>query len=101
MAAPYHKVCRTDRLKGIFVDDPIKSRRYGKSARGRPAVVVEFNNAVRKCHPLPPHITLRQAKAFAASVDRRPGGTQRIIGTARQVLSSILPASADKSDVWL
>jgi pyruvate dehydrogenase (quinone) len=43
--------------------------------------------------PLPPHITLKQAKAFAEALikgDPREGSV--IVNTARQVLSSLLPA---------
>ena len=42
--------------------------------------------------PLPPHITLKQAKAFTATLmkgDPDEGGV--ILGTARQVLASVLP----------
>jgi pyruvate dehydrogenase (quinone) len=47
--------------------------------------------------PLPPHITLKQAKAFAEALikgDPEEGGV--IAGTARQVLSSILPGKSNK-----
>ncbi len=42
--------------------------------------------------PLPPHITLKQAKAFASTLvkgDPDEGGV--ILNTARQVLASVLP----------
>jgi pyruvate dehydrogenase (quinone) len=47
--------------------------------------------------PLPPHITLKQAKAFAATLltgDSEEGSV--IMGTARQVLASILPGKSGK-----
>jgi pyruvate dehydrogenase (quinone) len=47
--------------------------------------------------PLPPHITLKQAKAFAeALIKGDPKETGVIVGTARQVLLSILPGKSDK-----
>ena len=42
--------------------------------------------------PLPPHITLKEAKAFTETLfkgDPNEGGI--ILGTAREVLASILP----------
>jgi pyruvate dehydrogenase (quinone) len=42
---------------------------------------------------LPPHITLKQAKAFMESLIKGdPNERGVIIGTAREVLASILPA---------
>jgi pyruvate dehydrogenase (quinone) len=43
--------------------------------------------------PLPPHITLKQAKAFGATLLKGdPNESGVIMGTARQVLASILPS---------
>ena len=46
--------------------------------------------------PLPPHITLKQAKAFTETlVKGDPEERSVIIGTAREVLASILPGGKD------
>jgi pyruvate dehydrogenase (quinone) len=59
-------------------------------AADRP-VVVEFKTDP-EVPPLPPHITLKQAKAFAeALVKGDPEEESVVLGTARQVLASVLP----------
>jgi pyruvate dehydrogenase (quinone) len=89
---PYHKFAELIGLKGIYVDTP---ERIGPAwdealAADRP-VVVEFKTDP-DVPPLPPHVTLKQAKAFASSlakVDPEESGV--ILNTARQVLASVLP----------
>jgi pyruvate dehydrogenase (quinone) len=94
---PYHKFAELIGLKGIFVDNP---DRVGPAwedalAADRP-VVVEFKTDP-EVPPLPPHITLKQAKAFAeALIKGDPEEAGVIAGTARQVLSSILPGKSEK-----
>ena len=65
---PYHKFAELIGLKGIFVDDPDRVGAAWEEALAadRP-VVVEFKTDP-EVPPLPPHITLKQAKDFA---DRR------------------------------
>jgi pyruvate dehydrogenase (quinone) len=42
--------------------------------------------------PLPPHITLQQAKAFTSSLIKGdPDEGSAVLGTAREVLASVLP----------
>jgi pyruvate dehydrogenase (quinone) len=94
---PYHKFAELLGLKGIFVDNPDRVAPAWEEALAadRP-VVVEFKTDP-EVPPLPPHITLKQAKAFAEALikgDPEEGGV--IAGTARQVLSSILPGKSDK-----
>jgi pyruvate dehydrogenase (quinone) len=94
---PYHKFAELLGLKGIFVDNPARVAPAWEEALAadRP-VVIEFKTDP-EVPPLPPHITLKQAKAFAEALikgDPEEGGV--IAGTARQVLSSILPGKSDK-----
>ena len=94
---PYHKFAELLGLKGIFVDDPERVAPAWEEALAadRPAVV-EFKTDP-EVPPLPPHITLKQAKAFAeALIKGDPEEAGVIAGTARQVLSSILPGRSDK-----
>ena len=91
---PYHKFAELIGLKGIYVDNPDRVGPAWEEAlvADRP-VVVEFKTDP-EVPPLPPHITLKQAKAFAEALikgDPEEGGV--IAGTARQVLSSILPGN--------
>jgi pyruvate dehydrogenase (quinone) len=89
---PYHKFADLIGLKGIFVDDPEQVARAWESALAadRP-VVLEFKTDP-EVPPLPPHITLKQAKAFAETLLKGdPSESGIIMGTARQVLASVLP----------
>jgi pyruvate dehydrogenase (quinone) len=89
---PYHKFAELIGLKGIFVDD---AERVGAAwdqalAADRP-VVLEFRTDPN-VPPLPPHITLTQAKHFMSTLlhgDPQEGSV--IMGTAKELLSSILP----------
>jgi pyruvate dehydrogenase (quinone) len=92
---PYHRFAEMIGLKGIFVDDPDHVGAAWEEALGaeRP-VVIEFKTDP-EVPPLPPHITLKQAKAFASSViggDPEQGGM--LLGAARQVLASVLPGKS-------
>jgi pyruvate dehydrogenase (quinone) len=94
---PHHKFAELLGLKGIFVDNPDRVAPAWEEALAadRP-VVVEFKTDP-EVPPLPPHITLKQAKAFAeALIKGDPEESGVIVGTARQVLSSILPGKSDK-----
>jgi pyruvate dehydrogenase (quinone) len=93
---PYHKFAELIGLKGIYVDDPEKIGAAWEEALAadRP-VVIDFKTDP-EVPPLPPHITLKQAKAFAEAMlkgDPREGGV--ILGTARQLLASVLPGGED------
>lgn len=89
---PYHKFAELIGLKGIFVDNP---ERIGAAweealAADRPCII-EFKTDP-EVPPLPPHITLKQAKAFANTlIEGDPSEGRVIVGTAREVLASILP----------
>ncbi|MBV9825427.1 MAG: thiamine pyrophosphate-requiring protein [Alphaproteobacteria bacterium] len=88
----YHKFAELIGLKGIYVDDPDRVAPAWEEALAadRPTVI-EFKTDP-EVPPLPPHITLAQAKAFGETLlkgDPRESGV--ILGTARQVLASVLP----------
>ena len=94
---PYHKFAELIGLEGIYVDSPdrVASAWDQALAADRP-VVVEFKTDP-EVPPLPPHITFKQAKRFVATLWKGdPEGTGVIVGTARQVLASILPGRSDK-----
>src|SRR5579883_3440985 len=92
LAVPYHKFAELIALKGIYVEDP---KQVGAAweealAADRP-VVVEFKTDP-EVPPLPPHITLKQAKAFASTLlEGDPSERSVIRGTARELLASVLP----------
>jgi len=79
-------------LRGIFVDKPelLGSAWEQALASGMP-VVLEVKTDP-EVPPLPPHITLQQAKNFSLVLLKGdPNETGMIRGAARQVLESILP----------
>ena len=89
---PYHRFAELIGLRGIFVDTP---QRLGSAwdealASDRP-VVLEVRTDPN-VPPLPPHITLAQAKAFTSSlVKGDPDEGSVLVNTAKEVLSSVLP----------
>jgi len=89
---PYHRFAELIGLQGIYVDrgDALAGAWEEALACRRP-VVLEVKTDP-EVPPLPPHITLKQALSFSETLikgDPREGSM--IKGTARQVLSSILP----------
>jgi pyruvate dehydrogenase (quinone) len=89
---PYHKFAELLGLKGILVDDPeqLGAAFDAALAADRP-VIIEVRTDP-EVPPLPPHITLKQAKAFASTLLKGdPAEGSVLIDTAKQVLSSVLP----------
>ncbi|SAK87348.1 thiamine pyrophosphate protein [Caballeronia arationis] len=95
-SVPYHKFAELIGLKGIYVDD---AERIGAAwdealAADRP-VVIEVK-ADPNVPPLPPHITMAQAKAFAMTLMKGdPDQGHMLLETAKQVLSAVLPGHKD------
>ncbi len=89
---PYHKFAELIGLKGIYVDetDQVGPAWEEALAADRPTIV-EFKTDP-DVPPLPPHITLKDAKAFTETLLKGDPNEAGIIrGTAREVLASILP----------
>jgi pyruvate dehydrogenase (quinone) len=79
-------------LRGIFVDSPELLGSAWEQALGCEMPVVLEVKTDPEVPPLPPHITLQQAKNFSLALmkgDPNEGGM--IKGAARQVLETILP----------
>jgi pyruvate dehydrogenase (quinone) len=89
---PYHAYAELIGLKGIYVDkDEDMGAAWDAALSAGCPVVIEVK-ADPNIPPLPPHITMTQAKAFAKTLfqgDPDQGGI--LAGTARQVLSTVLP----------
>ncbi len=89
---PYYQFAESIGLKGIYVDreEDVAQAWEQAFASDRP-VLIEFKTDP-DVPPLPPHITLAQAKAFASALwqgDPNQGGIIR--QATKQVLGSILP----------
>jgi pyruvate dehydrogenase (quinone) len=94
---PYHRFAESIGLRGIYVDreDAVAAAWDEALAADRP-VLIEFKTDP-DVPPLPPHITLEQAKAYLSALWQ--GDTDRsgiIRQTAKQVLGSLMPGHRNR-----
>jgi pyruvate dehydrogenase (quinone) len=93
----YHKFAELIGLKGIYLDDADKMGAAWDEALGSDCPVVIEVKTDPNVAPLPPHITLAQAKAFASTLMKGdPDQGNVIIDTAKQVLGAVLPGHKNK-----
>jgi pyruvate dehydrogenase (quinone) len=79
-------------LRGIYVDDPQLLESAWQQALASDIPVVLEVKTDPEVPPLPPHITLQQAKNFSIALAKGdPDEVGVIAGAARQVLETILP----------
>jgi pyruvate dehydrogenase (quinone) len=91
---PYHKFGELIGLKGIYVDDPERLGAAWDEALASDTPVVLEVKTDPEVPPLPPHITLEQARNFASMlIEVDPSEGHLLADTARQLLSSILPGN--------
>ena len=79
-------------LKGIFVDNPDRVAASWEEALAADRPVVLEAKTDPEVPPLPPHITLKQAKAFTSTLlsgDPREGSV--IVQTAKELVADLLP----------
>jgi pyruvate dehydrogenase (quinone) len=88
---PYHKYAELVGLKGIFVDDPEKLGAAWDEALAadRPVILECYTDP--NVPPLPPHITLKDAKNFMAMTVSEPELGSVLKNSAKQILSSVWP----------
>ena len=88
---PYHKYAELLGLKGIFVDDPEKlgSAWDEALAADRPVILECYTDP--NVPPLPPHITLEDAKNFMTMMTSEPELGSVLKNSAKQVLASMWP----------
>ncbi len=93
----YHKFAELIGLKGIYVDDPERMGAAWDEALAADRPVVIEVKADPNVPPLPPHITMAQAKAFATTLMKGdPDQSHVLLDTAKQVLSAVLPGHKDR-----
>jgi pyruvate dehydrogenase (quinone) len=96
-SVPYHQFAEMIGLKGFYVDDAERMAAVWDEALASDKPVVIEVKADPNVPPLPPHITMQQAKAFATTLFKGdPNQGNVIVDTARQVLGAVLPGSKDK-----
>ncbi len=89
---PYHRFAELIGLRGIFVDTPQRLASAWEEALASDRPVVLEVKTDPNVPPLPPHITLAQAKAFTSSLIKGdPDEGSVLVNTAKEVLSSVLP----------
>ncbi|MBV8534129.1 MAG: thiamine pyrophosphate-requiring protein [Alphaproteobacteria bacterium] len=93
---PYHKFGELIGFKGIYVDNPEHLGMAWDEALAADRPVILEVKTDPNVPPLPPHITLDQAKAFASTLLKGdPEESEVIKGTVREVLASVLPGHRD------
>ena len=90
---PYHKFAQLIGLEGIYIDRAEDVAPAWEAAlRAARPVLLEFKTDP-EVPPLPPHITLAQAKHFTSALLKvDPSETSIIANTARQVFANLLPS---------
>jgi pyruvate dehydrogenase (quinone) len=91
---PYHKFGELIGFKGIYVDDPERLAPAWDEALATDRPVVLEVKTDPNVPPLPPHITLDQARKFVSTLlkgDPEEGSV--LIDTAKEVVSSLLPGT--------
>lgn len=94
---PYHLFAISIGLKGIFVDrEEDVAEAWEKALASDTPVLIEFKTDPN-VPPLPPHITLEQAKKFASTLlQGDPDEAGVIVQTAKQVLGAVMPGGSKK-----
>lgn len=89
---PYHRFAELIGLTGIYVDDAGQlGDAWDQALAAQRPVVIEVKTDP-EVPPLPPHMTLDQARHFATALMQGDPGERGIIAnTARQVMASVLP----------
>jgi pyruvate dehydrogenase (quinone) len=89
---PYHRFAELIGLRGIFVDNPDRLASAWEEALSADRPVVLEVKTDPEVPPLPPHITLKQAKNFTETIlSGDPDEGNMLIGAAKEMLSSVLP----------
>ena len=93
---PYHRFAELIGLKGIYVDNPDRMGAAWDEALAADRPVVLEVKTDPEVPPLPPHITLKDAKNFTSTLLKGdPDEGSMIKGAARQFLSSVLPGDKE------
>ena len=90
-SVPYHKFGELIGLKGIYVDNPKDLSKAWDQALASPIPVVLEVKTDPEIPPLPPHISLEQAKTFMNTLQQGdPDEAGVIRGSMSQVLASVI-----------
>jgi pyruvate dehydrogenase (quinone) len=91
---PYHRYAEMLGLKGLFVNHPDQvAPAWDEAFAAERPTLVEFYTDPN-VPPLPPHITLSQARALLSSMFGEPELGSVLKNTAREIAASLLPGGA-------
>lgn len=87
---PYARFAELLGLTGIFVDDPEQlGAAWDRALAAHRPVVLEVKTDPNVA-PLPPHVTIEQAKAFLSSMAKGDRGAAQVVAdTARQIIGGL------------
>ena len=88
---PYHKYAELLGFKGIYCDDPERIGAAWDEALASDCPVIMNMKADPNVPPLPPHITLKDAKNFVTMMADEPELASVIRNSAKQMLAGLLP----------
>lgn len=93
---PYHKYAELLGLKGIFVDHPDRVAAAWTEALNadRPVILEAYTDP--NVPPLPPHITLKDAKNFLSMLPKEPELGSVLKNSIKEVFASVLPHTERK-----
>ncbi|HQT47411.1 MAG TPA: thiamine pyrophosphate-dependent enzyme, partial [Acidocella sp.] len=88
---PYHKYAELLGLKGIYVDNPDRiSEAWDEALNADRPVILEVKTDPN-VPPLPPHITLKNAKNFLSMIPSEPELGSVLVNTTKEMLATVLP----------
>jgi len=91
---PYHRFAELLGLKGIYVDNPDRLASAWEEALASDRPVVLEVKTDPEVPPLPPHITLKQAKGFGSAIlAPDPNESSMLLGAAKEVMATVMPNS--------
>ena len=88
---PYHKYAELLGFKGIYCDDPDRVGAAWDEALASDVPVIMNMKADPNVPPLPPHITLKDARNFMTMMEDEPELGSVIKDSAKQLFASVLP----------
>jgi pyruvate dehydrogenase (quinone) len=88
---PYHRYAELIGLKGIFVDNPDRVGAAWDEALSADCPVVLEAYTDPNVPPLPPHITLKDAKNFVSMIPSEPELGSVLKNSAKELLTSVMP----------
>jgi pyruvate dehydrogenase (quinone) len=93
---PYHKYAELLGLKGIFVDHPDRVAAAWTEALNadRPVILEAYTDP--NVPPLPPHITLKDAKNFLMMLPKEPELKSVLKNSLKEVFASIIPHKSNQ-----